>query len=221
MSISRENFLKTVYQCHVDLSQDTRPGTISEALDISRAATKDMARHLAGKGLLDYARYRELKLTAEGEKLALQVIRKHRLWEPFLFRTLNMSLHEIHREAEMLEHQTSDYLASRIAEYLDDPKHDPHGDPIPDANGEFHPQTGQESLASAEEGSVYVVARLSGTEEVFFDFCKRNHISPGSRVEVFRQYPEERMTEIRTTRGILLLHGELTKNIYLEKVEQE
>jgi len=173
MSVSKENFLKAVYQHHTDPDLDTRPGTISDALHISRAATTDMARNLAGKGLLAYEKYRELKLTNSGEKMALQVIRKHRLWETFLFRTLNMSLHEIHREAEMLEHQTSDYLASRIAEYLGDPSHDPHGDPIPDDNGEIRPVSGQVSLALAGEGTGYIVTRLSGSEKEFFDFCNR------------------------------------------------
>src|SRR5690606_33049030 len=117
--------------------QDTKPGNIAKKLGISNAAATDMAKKLAARELLHYEKYQALQLTDKGAKMAINVVRKHRLWEALLFKMFDMSLHEIHREAELLEHQTSDFLAEKISAYLGNPKFDPHGDPIPNADGEI------------------------------------------------------------------------------------
>ncbi len=131
MSVSVENFIKTVYHLNENGEKDTKPGSIASELNISNAATTDMSRKLARKNLIYYQKYKPILLTAKGQKMALSVIRKHRLWETFLFENFNLSLDEIHREAELLEHQTSDFLADKIEELLGMPKVDPHGTPIP------------------------------------------------------------------------------------------
>jgi DtxR family transcriptional regulator, Mn-dependent transcriptional regulator len=135
MSVSIENFIKAIYKQGIHSVADTRLSTIARLLSISNAAATDMARKLAKKGIVNYVKYKPLSLTEYGLNLALNVIRKHRLWESFLYKTLNLSLHEIHREAELLEHQTSDLLAEKIENYLGFPATDPHGDPIPALNG--------------------------------------------------------------------------------------
>ncbi|MDX1317419.1 MAG: metal-dependent transcriptional regulator, partial [Xanthomarina gelatinilytica] len=137
MSVAIENFVKAIYKNDNNDSNDTKPGNIAKKLGISNAAATDMAKKLASKNLLQYEKYQSLQLTDEGTKMALNVIRKHRLWEALLFKLFDMSLHEIHRESELLEHATSNFLADRISEYLGNPKFDPHGDPIPNANGEI------------------------------------------------------------------------------------
>ena len=138
MSVATENFIKAIYNLGRKHEGDTKPGSIASFLNISNAAATDMAKNLSKKNLVNYEKYKELKLTKEGELLALRIVRKHRLWEALLFKLFNMSLHEIHIEAELLEHQTSDFLAQKMDEYLEFPKYDPHGDPIPDVNGIIH-----------------------------------------------------------------------------------
>ena len=216
MSVSVENFLKTVYQFGQDPVQNTRPGNIARSLEISQAATTDMARNLAGKGLLKYKPYRELKLTKSGEERAIRVIRKHRLWETFLFRTLRMSLHEIHREAEMLEHQTSDFLAGKIAEYLDDPSVDPHGDPIPDHNGILVGDSDSFPLSIADAGKKYIISRLKGSSKEFFTFCSRNSILVGSSIHVLQQYPDSGITEAEINSNVLLLSKDISSLIQVK-----
>ena len=137
MSVAIENFVKAIYKNDKHDSNDTKPGNIAKKLGISNAAATDMAKKLAEKDLLNYEKYQALQLTDKGEKMALNVVRKHRLWEALLFKMFDMSLHDIHREAELLEHQTSDLLANKISEYLGNPKFDPHGDPIPNELGEI------------------------------------------------------------------------------------
>ena len=214
ISMSAENFMKVIFMHEQNDSYDTKPGSIAKALGITSAAATDMARNLSDKKLVRYEKYRQLELTPEGKKLALKVIRKHRLWETFLYRTFQMSLHEIHREAEMLEHQTTEFLAEKISSYLGDPEVDPHGDPIPGVDGEMEVEIGHIPLSIAEPETNYVITRLIGSDREFFDFCNRNDINVGARLTVEKQYTEHRMTEISLNQIRLLLNVDFSDFIY-------
>jgi len=219
MSVAIENFVKILYHRSQDPELDTKPGSIAKSLGISQAATTDMARKLAARKLIDYHRYRELKLTPEGEKEAMKVLRKHRLWETFLHQTLGISLHEIHREAELLEHQTSDFLASKIYHYLKKPQFDPHGDPIPDENGKFHPHQKQLQLSRARSGQTYEITRLQSSDKEFFDFCKSKQLSIGSRLDVKQQFMDNRIIEITVSNHTLLLSEDISRLIYVKPAD--
>jgi DtxR family Mn-dependent transcriptional regulator len=216
ISMSAENFMKVIFMHEQNDSCDTKPGSIAKALGITSAAATDMSRNLSDKKLVRYEKYRQLKLTPEGKKLALKVIRKHRLWETFLYKTFQMSLHEIHREAEMLEHQTTEFLAEKISSYLGDPEVDPHGDPIPSVDGELEVEIGQIPLSIAEPETNYVITRLIGSDREFFDFCNRNDINIGARLTVEKQYTDHRMTEISLNQIRLLLNADFSDFIYAE-----
>ncbi len=219
MTISIENFLKAIYhQCCLP-TPDARLSTIAGMLNISNAAATDMARKLASKNLVNYTKYKPLSLTDEGHSLALNVIRKHRLWESFLYQTLNLSLHEIHQEAEQLEHLTSDFLADKIEKYLGHPTTDPHGDPIPNLNGESTEDASLILLSNAKGGESYTVSRLFSTEKDFFDFCNDHAITIGSTIWVEKQYEKQKMTELRIDGDKLLLNRELTEIIYVQPQE--
>lgn len=216
MSISIENFVKTIYLQDQRLGGDTRPGTLAKVLNISNAATTDMARSLAQKDLVNYTRYQKLSLTPEGRKLALKILRKHRLWEAFLSQTLNLSLHEIHEEAERLEHATSDFLADKIDEYLNFPVADPHGDPIPCSNGMETPKSSAIVLSEAEIGKEYTIIRLFSSNPDFFDFCASNNIDIGSTLKIEKNFEEMKMIEVSIGEKQLLLNEEFTNIIYVE-----
>ena len=216
MSISIENFVKTIYLQEQRMAEDTRPGTLAKLLDISNAATTDMARSLAQKNLVNYTKYQKLSLTPEGKKLALSILRKHRLWEAFLSQTLNLSLHEIHKEAELLEHATSDFLADKIDEYLNYPAADPHGDPIPCSNGKEKVKNDAIILSKAEIGKEYSIVRLFSSNSDFFDFCASNSIDIGTTVQVKKIFEEMKMMEVSIGEKKLLLNEEFTNIIYIE-----
>lgn len=218
MSASKENFVKTIYNYEKNASMNTRPGSIAKALGITSAAATDMSKKLAERNLVQYQKYRELSLTDEGEKMALQVIRKHRLWETFLFRILNLSLYEIHEEAELLEHMTSDFLAEKISTYLGNPKVDPHGDPIPDTSGDVLDHPSQLLLSNASEGENFEIIRLFGQDKEFFTFCKENYLVVGTRVEVTKQYESNKMTEVRVIGMKMVLNQEITNRIYVKRL---
>ena len=217
-SKSAENFIKVIFMHEQNDRFDTKPGSIAKALGITSAAATDMARNLSDKNLVHYEKYRQLELTPEGRKLALKLVRKHRLWETFLFKTFQMSLHEIHREAEMLEHQTSDFLAEKISSYLGDPEVDPHGDPIPSLDGELEVEMGHIPVSMAEPENNYVITRLIGSDREFFDFCNRNDINVGARLTVEKQYTDHRMTEINLNQIRLLLNSDFSDFIYVEHI---
>lgn len=219
MSIAKENFIKTIYQLDQSQEQNAKPGNVARALGISNAAATDMARKLADRELLQYRKYQELKLTDQGTSMALSILRKHRLWETFLHQTFGLSLHEIHREAELLEHQTSDFLAEKLASFLGEPQFDPHGDPIPGKNGEITTDDKETLLSKAQPEKVYRVSRLSSSEKEFFDFCSNNKIAIGSEIEVVNQYPKNAMTEVQTLEGKLLLNHDIAHTIFVIPTE--
>ena len=177
-----------------------------------------MAKKLAEKDLLNYEKYKPLKLTSKGEKTALNVIRKHRLWEAFLFKTFDMSLHDIHREAELLEHETSNFLAEKISEYLGHPKFDPHGDPIPNSNGEITTTDISISLEKSLENKTYTIARLMSDDKDFFDFCAQNGLKYGNTLEVVKQFSNTKMTQIKINNNTILLNQDFTKIIYVNEI---
>ncbi len=215
MSISVENFVKTIYKQSVLFKADTKLSTIAGLLSISNAAATDMARKLSERKLVNYTKYKPLTLTVSGNKLALNVLRKHRLWEAFLHQTLNLSLHEIHNEAEHLEHFTSDFLADKIEQFLGSPSVDPHGDPIPARDGNMMNDDSQ-VLSEAQAGNSYKISRLFSSEKDFFDFCTANHIAVGSDIWVEKQYDLNRMTEIRINQNKLLLNELFTNVIFVK-----
>lgn len=216
MSTSVENFVKTIYLQEQRMGEDTRPGTLAKLLNITNAATTDMAQNLAQKHLVNYTKYQKLSLTPEGRKLALNILRKHRLWEAFLHQTLNLSLHEIHEEAERLEHLTSDFLADKIDSYLNFPAADPHGDPIPCNEGTMKLEMDALLLSDAKKGNEYTIVRLFSSSPDFFDFCASNKIEIGSDIKIENNFEEMKMKEISIDGKQLLLNDELTNRIYVK-----
>ena len=217
MSVAIENFIKAIYKNGKRDNNNTKPGNIAKELGISNAAAPDMAKKLAKKDLLNYEKYQELKLTDQGTKMALNVVRKHRLWEALLFKLFDLSLHDIHREAELLEHQTSDLLANKISEYLGNPKFDPHGDPIPNADGEITTVDTSIPLSNTQEGKNYTISRLMSDDKEFFEFCAQNGLKYGNTVLVSKQLSKNKMTQILINNNTILLNEDFTSIIYVNE----
>ena len=135
LSFAEENYLKAIYHLSSDGQKQVNTNAIAERLETKPASVSDMIRKLSEKGVITYIKYQGVNITKDGKKKALWVIRKHRLWEVFLVDKLNFHWDEVHDIAEQLEHIKSSLLISRLDEFLEFPKFDPHGDPIPDAEG--------------------------------------------------------------------------------------
>ena len=135
-SRSVDDFLKKVYSLQ-QVSERVSTNDLAEALNISAASVTDMAQRLQDASLIDYRKYYGVRLTSRGERIALRVLRRHRLIELFLIQHLGYAMHEIHDEAERLEHAVSDRFIESLASILGQPQLDPHGDPIPSADGKI------------------------------------------------------------------------------------
>jgi len=135
LSFTEENYLKTIFHLNFNVDENVSTNAIAEALNTKAASVTDMLKKLADKQLVNYEKYQGVNLTKDGERQAITVIRKHRLWEVFLVDKLDFKWDEVHEIAEELEHIHSEKLINRLDEFLEFPKTDPHGDPIPDKNG--------------------------------------------------------------------------------------
>jgi DtxR family transcriptional regulator, Mn-dependent transcriptional regulator len=181
-----ENYLKAIYQGQVTLPHDHRlvpMGQVASALGVTPGTATTMIKALAESGLAEYEPYSGVRLTASGEKLAGLVLRRHRLVEAFLVQVMGMSWADVHEDAEQLEHVVSDRLIDRIDEMLGRPTHDPHGDPIPTADGEITSKP-LDSLLTCPLATPLKVTRISDQDPAFLRFIESNDLKPGEPVEV-------------------------------------
>ncbi len=135
ISFTEENYLKVIHRLSEATSEDISTNAVAELMQTKAASVTDMLRKLADKGWVNYQKYQGVRLSAEGEKIALSIVRKHRLWELFLVEKMGFNWDEVHEIAEQLEHIESDQLVNKLDEFLGFPKTDPHGDPIPNKDG--------------------------------------------------------------------------------------
>ncbi len=156
-SESVQNFLKAVYSLQQQVDEWVSTNALADSLKISAPSVTDMAQRLAAAGLLNYKRYGGVRLSDEGEALALKIIRRHRLIELYLVKELGYALQEVHAEAENLEHAVSDRFIEAVARKLGNPDFDPHGDPIPTAEGKVIPR----DLHPLSEWPVHTAASVS------------------------------------------------------------
>ena len=219
MSVSVENFVKTIYIAERAGEAKAKISFIAGKLGVSAAAATDMARKLSQKKLLHYLKYKPVQLTDEGKQMAVRVIRKHRLWESFLHEVFKMDLHEIHREAEMLEHQTSDYLAERLSAFLGNPKFDPHGDPIPDKEGRVPNNQNAISLTMAKVNGNYRITRLMGDSKSFIQFCENKGLTVGALLEVTQIFEDIGIIELQIAGNNIVLNTEVAQHIVVEEIK--
>lgn len=159
-------------------------------LDVSAASATNMLKKLATMGLVDHVPYKGASLTEEGRKIALEVIRHHRLLETYLAEVVGLPWDEVHAEAEVLEHVLSEKLEDRIASLLGDPDSDPHGHPIPTKDGSM-PSASDERLWGVPDGRSVLVERVSDEQPAALRYLAEAGIRPGAKVEVVRRGPLE------------------------------
>ena len=187
-TLSEENYLKVVYHLDKQGLKKITPTAISEALSNNPASVVDMIRKLVEKKFLLYEKTKGVKLTEKGRTIAVQIVRKHRLWEAFLVEKLGYGWEEVHEIAEQLEHVQNPELADRLDKFLGFPQYDPHGDPIPKANGETAISF-RTVLADIEEGKTCRVVAVKDTSTPFLQYLKKLDIGIGSKVSLIEKIP--------------------------------
>ncbi len=180
---TEENYLKAIYHISKDNNQVVSTNAIAESMNTKAASVTDMIKKLSEKELINYIKYQGVTLTDKGKNTALNIIRKHRLWEVFLVEKLKFSWDEVHDVAEELEHIKSDLLINRLDEFLDFPKSDPHGDPIPDKNGKFYIQD-LKPLSKLLIGDQGIVSGVRDHSPVFLKYLAEINLTLGENIEV-------------------------------------
>ncbi len=194
-SPSQENYIKAVYHLQLESSTVTT-NALAQALDTRPASVTDMLKKLKLQKLLLYEKYRGVKLTAEGRRLAVQIIRKHRLWEFFLVHTLRFGWEEVHEIAEELEHIGSGKLVDRLDAFLGFPQHDPHGDPIPDRLGKL-PAGTHSALSEMPLHRHAVVRGIGDQRPVMLDLLRDQQIALGTKLEVQKKFSVDGSVQIK------------------------
>lgn len=212
LSQSVQDYLKTIYglQEHGPVSTTE----IAKKMKVSGASVTGMLKRLASMGLVDYNSYKGVKLTEAGEKVALEILRHHRLLELYLRESLGFSLDKVHDEACRLEHYISDEFGDRISELLGDPKFDPHGHPIPTKEGTI-PDMDEISLPEVESGKEVEIARISDLDKKMLAYFEENDLLPGRKVKVLEKAPFNGPVTIVHKGAEKILGREVAKNIFI------
>ncbi len=214
-SYTEENYIKAIYKLSANDRQEVNTNAIADSLETKAASVTDMLRKLSGKNLVHYVKYKGVSLTEEGERVALQIIRKHRLWEVFLVDKLRFNWDEVHEVAEQLEHIQCDLLVQRLDEFLEFPRFDPHGDPIPTETGELNLKK-QKLLAEMEINDAGVVAGVNDSQPLFLQYLDKMGIFLGAEIKVTDKIAYDNSLEINieNNKSIIISHA-VSKNIFL------
>ncbi len=214
-TLAEENYLKAIFHLEQEFKREVSTNAIAEVMETKASSATDMVQKLADKGLLTYRKYKGARLSDEGEKIAIRVVRKHRLWEVFLVEKLNFQWDEVHHIAEQLEHVHSDELINRLDKFLDYPNYDPHGDPIPDKNGNI--KSAQKRLLSElEKGNFGQLVAVRETSKEFLQFLDKRNIAIGSQIKVLgREFFDGSMV-IQVKKEQFFISKVIAENLYIQ-----
>jgi DtxR family Mn-dependent transcriptional regulator len=205
-----EDYAKAIYALQVRDEQPVSTTALAERLGVTAASASGMVKRLGELGLVSHRRYHGVLLTDAGRRVALEVIRHHRLLELYLVEDLGVPWDRVHEEAEVLEHVLSDELEELIAAKLGDPTHDPHGDPIPSRELTIE-EVRTESLESLEPGHRGTFARISDSDPDMLRYLAERGIAPGDELEVVERQPFGGPLFVRFGDAVHPLGGELAK----------
>ncbi len=214
-SQSEENYLKAIYHLGLSSSKGISTNSIAKRLDTKASSVTDMIKKLSVKKVLEYKKYQGVTLTDFGKKTAANIIRKHRLWEVFLVEKLKFSWDEVHDVAEQLEHIKSSKLIDELDAFLEFPKQDPHGDPIPDKDGNLH-QIKKRLLASMELGEVGICVGVKDSSSAFLQFLDKQKIALGKKIEVISKETFDDSLTIKIETRELSISNKIANNLYIQ-----
>jgi DtxR family transcriptional regulator, Mn-dependent transcriptional regulator len=182
-SLTEENYLKAIYKLHEKSGNMVTTSALAEELNVSAASVTDFVKKMAGKKLISYEKSRGVMLTEKGRQIAVNIIRKHRLWEVWLVNKLQFKWDEVHDIAEQLEHVVSEELITQLDKHLGYPKADPHGDLITDAKGNFA-KTGSKPLSDCIKGDVVTFIGVAEHSNSFLQYLTKKNLTLGNEIKV-------------------------------------
>ncbi len=212
---SEENYLKTVYALAPRDGQSVSTSEIATRLRTKASSVTDMVQKLAEKDYLNYKKYQGVKLTPAGKSAAVQVVRKHRLWEVFLKEKLGFGWDEVHEIAEQLEHIKSKELIERLDRFLGHPKYDPHGDPIPDPDGKIQSRSSK-PINQLEPGDRGPITGVRDSSSSFLQYLDKQQLVLGTVIQVEEIFEYDQSVKIKANEKELIISAEVSKNIKVQ-----
>ena len=214
LTSSEENYLKTIFHLQQGL-EAVSTNAVADKLQTRAASVTDMLKKLNAKKLLHYKPYYGFYLSAEGKRLAMHIIRRHRLWEVFLSQKLGFAWDEVHILAEELEHVSSKKLIDKLDEYLGFPTVDPHGDPIPDSKGKITPAE-QVNLSKLLPNQQAILVSVSNQSKEMLDDLTEKNINLGTKIEVRKKSLFDESLEVKVRNRHLTLTAQLAKHLFVK-----
>lgn len=218
LSQAVEDYLKTIYKLQQD-GESVSTSDIARSMDISSASVTNMVKRLSQLNLVEYESYRGVTLTETGVKVALEIIRHHRLLELYLREVMGYSWEKVHEEAEHLEHHISEDFEEKLDELLGYPTHDPHGDPIPTREGDIADVT-TDPLADVQPGQSVRIQRVSDTDPEMLSYLEEMGLLPGTSVEIVEKAPFNGPITVRIKSGEQVLGHRIASNIFVQPLKR-
>lgn len=218
MSYTRteENYLKAIYSIRLKNEGGVSTNSIANRLDTKASSVTDMLKKLAAKNLVVYEKYKGVELTSSGEKIAIDIIRNHRLWEVFLVDKLQFKWDEVHELAEQLEHIKSLKLINNLESFLNFPKFDPHGDPIPDRDGNIPKREESKLLTELSAGEKGMMIGVKNSDIDFLQYLEEHNLTLGTTVEVEKVFQFDLSRTISCESNSITLSEQVCKNIVVK-----
>ena len=216
LSQAEENYLKAIYHLEMISSTEISTNAIAKKLKTKASSVTDMVKKLSEKNLVIYKKYQGVNLSEKGRKFAASVIRKHRLWEVFLVDKLHFNWDEVHEIAEQLEHIKSEKLANQLDAYLGFPKNDPHGDPIPDEDGNITVQN-KVKLSLLEEKKETVLLGVKGGTDQFLKYLSKKGIAIGNAIKIISKEPFDNSMVIFINNNELVITHQVAENLLVKE----
>lgn len=215
MTISEENYIKVIYHLSLVSPKGVNTNAIAGMLDTKASSVTDMLKKLSEKELVAYQKYQGVSLTEKGFYSAKMIVRKHRLWEVFLVDKLNFSWDEVHEIAEELEHIKSENLINKLDEFLDFPSFDPHGDPIPNADGEIK-KINKLLLSEASLNKEYQCVGVKDSSSEFLQYLDKQKIALGSKIFVIERETFDDTLHVEIDSRKMTLSNKIANNLYVK-----
>lgn len=215
MTYSEENYLKVIYHLSNSSGKGIATNAIAAEMESKPSSVTDMVQKLAEKDLVIYKKYQGVSLTEKGRFMALMIVRKHRLWEVFLLEKLDFSWDEVHDVAEQLEHIKSEKLIDKLDAFLDFPKEDPHGDPIPDKNGKIA-KTDKKLLSETGTGKTVICVGVKDSSPPFLQYLDKQQIALGSFIEVISREDFDMSLTLKVNGRIITVSNKIAANLFVK-----
>ncbi len=216
-SLSEENYLKAIFHLETAYKSGVSTNALAEEMQTKASSVTDMVKRLSDKDLVNYRKYQGVKLSKAGKRAAIEVIRKHRLWEVFLVEKLSFNWDEVHEVAEQLEHIKSEKLTNELDKFLEYPKRDPHGDPIPDAQGNFS-VANRILLSDLDIGETGICVGVKDSSAEFLQYLDKNNISLGKQIEVIEKEDFDKSMLIKMEGNQLRISNQISTNLFIKTI---